>query len=107
MNKTISLVAITLVAVVMGMSVLAPAMATPSGGDGEKHNPKVIICHFDFNEMQWEADKRVNAHSLVAHLAHGDALIDDHTGDHEEGNHITEFDCTDQDDPPPKDTPPG
>ena len=96
-----------MVAVVMGMSAIAPAIASPSGGGGEKHNPKVVICHFDFNEGVWEDDKLVNAHSLVAHLAHGDALIAEHTEDHEDGNHITELDCTDQDDPPPKDDPPG
>ena len=106
MNKKYALPAIAMVAVIMGMSAFAPAMATPSEG-AEKHNPKVVICHFDFNDNVWEDDKRVNAHALIAHLAHGDALIDDHTEDHEEGNHITEFDCTDQDDPPPKDTPPG
>ncbi len=105
MNKITALAAIAMVAVIMGMSVIAPAMATPSGGGGEKHNPKVVICHFDFNVGEWEDDKLVNAHALVAHLAHGDALIDDHTEDHEEGNHITEDDCTTQDDPPPKDDP--
>jgi len=104
MNKTISLAAIAMVAVIMGMSAVAQdAMAVRES----VHNPKVVICHFDFNDNVWEDDKRVNAHALIAHLAHGDALIDDHTEDHEEGNHITEFDCTDQDDPPPKDTPPG
>jgi len=99
MNKTISLAAIAMVAVIMGMSVLAPAMATPSGGDGQKHNPKVIICHFDFNEMQWEADKRVNAHALIAHLAHGDQIIDN---DDQLNGTITADACLAQDDLPPK-----
>ena len=77
MNKTISLAAIVMVAVIMGISAFAPAaMATPSSGD-PKHNPKVAICHFDFNEMQWEADKMVNKHSLKAHQGHGDLLVPD------------------------------
>ena len=91
-----------MVAVIMGMSAIAPAMASPNGGNGEKHNPKVAICHFDFNDEVWEDDKMVNAHALISHLAHGDALIADHTEVHEDGNHITEDDCTTQDDPPPK-----
>jgi len=89
MNKTISLAAITLVAVVMGMSAFAPAMATPNEGG---HNPKVTICHFDFNEMQWEADKLVNKHALKAHQAHGDQLVPDE---------ISELDCLAQAPLPP------
>ena len=90
MNKIISLAAITLVAVVMGMSAFAPAaMAVPN----ETHNPKVAICHFDFNEMQWEADKMVNKHALKAHQGHGDLLVPDE---------ISVDDCLAQDplDPP-------
>ena len=72
MNKTISLAAIAMVAVIMGMSAFAPdAMAVKNS----VHNPKVTICHFDFNEMQWEADKLVNKHSLEAHQGHGDLLV--------------------------------
>jgi len=77
MNKTISLAAIAMVAVVMGISSFATvAMATPSSGE-PKHNPKVVICHFDFNDNVWEADKLVNAHALKAHQAHGDQLVPD------------------------------
>ncbi len=102
MNKTISLAAIAMVAVIMGMSAIAPAIASPSGGGGEKHNPKVAICHFDFNEMQWEADKMVNKHALIAHLAHGDKLIHEVHEDPQHDDHITVLACLAQDplDPP-------
>jgi len=76
MNKKYALPAIAMVAVVMGMSAFAPAMATPSEG-AEKHNPKVAICHFDFNDNVWEADKMVNKHALKAHQGHGDLLVPD------------------------------
>jgi len=105
MNKKYAIPAIAMVAVIMGISAFAPAaMATPSSGD-PKHNPKVAICHFDFNEMQWEADKMVNKHALIAHQAHGDKIIHDST--HEtHGDHITTVDCLDQDDLPPKESDP-
>ena len=103
MNKTISLAAIVMVAVVMGISAIAPAaMATPSSGE-PKHNPKVAICHFDFNEMQWEADKMVNKHSLKAHQAHGDKIIDD--ADVPAEDTISTDACLAQDDLPPKEDP--
>ena len=76
MNKTISLAAIAMVAVVMGMSAFAPAaMAAPNSGHGQ-----TIICHYDFNDGVWESDKSVNPHALVAHLAHGDKVIGDGSG---------------------------
>ena len=90
MNKTISLAAIAMVAVVMGMSTFAPAAMADRNAD---HNPKIEICHYDFNVGDWEDDKLVNKHALVAHLAHGDAIITDHTEDHASGNHITADDC--------------
>jgi len=88
MNKIISLSAITLVAVVMGMSAFAPAaMADRSN----QHDP-VTICHYDFNVGDWEDDKVVNPHALGAHLAHGDKII--HNSEHgSHGNHITTNDC--------------
>jgi hypothetical protein len=75
MNKITTLAAISMFAVIMVMGAIAPAIASPSGGDGEKHNPKVAICHFDYNEMVWESDKMVNAHALVSHQDHGDKLV--------------------------------
>ena len=96
MNKTIALAAITLVAVVMGMSALAPAaMASPNSGEGS-HNPKVKWCHFDrdvnddgiveavgSDDRQWEV-KLLNKHAAEAHDAHGDLNIE--TGEVAEGD---------------------
>jgi hypothetical protein len=97
MNKTISLAAIAMVAVIMGMSAFAPDAMAVRNAD---HNPKVVICHFDFNDPAgWEADKLVNKHALIAHQAHGDEIIlnaDQPTGT------ITVAECLAQDplDPP-------
>ena len=63
MKTTYAIAAIALVAVVMGMSAFAPAMAAD----------KVIICHFEGNGDSHTIE--VTASSLPAHLAnHGDAL---------------------------------
>jgi len=81
MNKTISLAVIVMVAVIMGMSAFAPAvMASPN----DDHNPKVKWCHFDrdsnddgdttTDDRTWEV-LRLNKHSEVAHIAHGDMAI--------------------------------
>ena len=76
MNKTISLAAIAMVAVVMGLSSFAPAaMAIPN----DNHNPKFAICHFDNDSQMWEHDKLVNKHAWKAHSDHGDQKIGDGT----------------------------
>ena len=96
MNKTISLAAIAMVAVIMGLSAFAPDAMAVRNAD---HNPKVVICHFDFNDEVWEADKLVNAHALIAHQGHGDEIIlnaDQPTGT------ITVAECLAQEDLPPK-----
>jgi len=94
MKNTYAIAAIAMVAVIMGLSSFAPtAMATPSEEKGNgTHNPKNLYCHFDrdvnddqtvegvgSDDRQWEV-KRLNAHSSVAHLAHGDIVIGDGTG---------------------------
>ena len=104
MNKTISLAAITLVAVVMGMSAFAPAMATPNEGG---HNPKELVCHYDrdtnddgdttTSDRAWEV-KPLNKHSMIAHLAHGDIPI---TGATSLPDTITAEDCASQVAPDP------
>ena len=97
MNKITTLAAIAMVAVVMGISAFAPAaMASPNGSHG-----KTTICHFDFNEMEWEADKMVNPHALIAHQGHGDKIIDDVNEEPAEGFISTEA-CLEQDPLPPK-----
>jgi len=99
MNKTISLAAIAMVAVIMGMSAVAQdAMAVRES----VHNPKVAICHFDFNDNVWEDDKMVNKHALIAHQAHGDEII--LNADQLAGT-ITVEECLRQDPLPPKDDP--
>ena len=94
MNKITTLAAITLIAVVMGMSAFAPAVMASQNGD----HGKTTICHFDFNEMVWESDKMVNPHALIAHQGHGDKIISDHDDD----EHITVDTCDNQDPLPPK-----
>jgi len=80
MNKTISLAAITLVAVVMGIGAIAPAaMAIPNS----EHNPREFVCHFDLDpdsdeltdDAAWVV-KSVNKHAKVAHMGHGDEAAD-------------------------------
>ena len=67
MNKTIALAAIVMVAVVMGMSAIAPAMAAPPA--------KVIICHVDPDgDGPGPETIEVSERSLSAHLAHGDSV---------------------------------
>jgi len=43
MNKTISLAAISMFAVTLGLGLMSPALATQPDGDGEH---KMLICHF-------------------------------------------------------------
>ena len=69
MNKTISLAAITLVAVVMGMSVFAPAFS-----DGPQ--AKADVCHNDdgADDIRGNADDgweviNVNGHSVSKHVS--------------------------------------
>jgi hypothetical protein len=66
MNKTISLAAIAMVAVIMGMSVLAPAMAVKP--------MDVLICHFDADGTV--ALNTVNTNSVSKHVGN-------ENGDHE------------------------
>ena len=97
MNKTISLAAIAMFTVIMGLGSFAPAaMAAPNSDHG-----KTTICHFDYNDMVWEADKEVNKHALVAHQGHGDKIIDDDSDVPPEG-FISTAACIAQDDLPPK-----
>jgi len=69
MNKTISLAAIGMVAVVMGMSAFAPAIA-------DSH--KVDICHVD-PDGDGNGPEIIsvssNGKAIEKHLAHGDHLI--------------------------------
>jgi hypothetical protein len=66
MNKILTISAIALVAVVMGMSAFAPAMADKPDGT---HSNVVAICHdgLDGDETVW-----VNQKGADAHLANHD-----------------------------------
>ena len=64
MNKTISLVAITLVAAVIGMGLTGPAMAA--------QQDKVELCHVTGSQTNPIVLIEVSGNSLDAHLAHGD-----------------------------------
>jgi len=66
MNKLTTLSAIALAAVVIGMSLTAPALAAQQG--------KVEICHVTGSQTNPIVLIEVSANSLDAHLAHGDFL---------------------------------
>ena len=63
MKKRLAITAITMLAIVMGISAVAPAMADKATAPG--HN-KIDICHFDDEEMQYVQisipEKAVRAH---------------------------------------------
>jgi len=63
MTKRLAITAITMFAIMMGISAIAPAMADKATAPG--HN-KIDICHFDDEEMQYVLisipEKAVSAH---------------------------------------------
>jgi len=71
MNKTISLAAIAMVAVVMGMSAFAPAMADPNN---DKSQATSGVCHL-YSDGVWnvlwtnssgQANGHINGHGDIA-----------------------------------------
>ena len=74
MNKTISLAAIAMVAVIMGMSALAPALADKPGT--EPNEGKVLICHIPGGDLDKARTISVSddAETIEDHLSHGDFL---------------------------------
>ena len=72
MNKTIALAAITLVAVIMGLSSFAPAAMASPNGNGSHNSAKVFLCHLDVSGTgNWEVIEK-NIHAAEAHKGHGD-----------------------------------
>ncbi len=84
MNKITTLAAISMFAVIMGMTAIAPALAAGSNGQ------KTTICHFEAEFFDEELQEtvpaeysviNVNDRSLPAHLGtdghegHGDQLV--------------------------------
>jgi len=77
MNKKIALAAITLVAVIMGLSALAPAEAgfKPPNDDEEPPDVKVTICHIPPGNPDNPQTISINADEVQEHLdEHGDFL---------------------------------
>lgn len=64
MNKITTLAAISMFAVIMGISAFAPALAEPPA--------KVTICHVDVDEGGDPVTIEVSERSYDAHMAHGD-----------------------------------
>ncbi len=96
MNTKLTLTAIAMFAVIMGMSALAPAMAVPK-------DPKVDVCHYqEFVEEDLLADPpiigeeeawkviNIRESAVPAHLAHTDGDTNDFVipddGSDDEGN---------------------
>ena len=79
MNKTISLAAIAMVAVIMGMSAFAPAaMAVPN--DNAQANNR--LCHFDSTSGDWEPISVHGNGATNGHMRHGDfSIATDGSGD--------------------------
>ena len=88
MNKTISLAAIAMVAVIMGLSAFAPAALA------EKPEAQVVedVCHFDrdvnddgvvedvgSDDRAWEILSPNTHGAQNGHVKHGDDLINDDT----------------------------
>ena len=84
MNKTISLTAIAMFAVMMGFSAFAPAMAVPGN---ENSSATYAVCHYDEVEdnLDTEVDESLESAWIVlytssqgqtnGHLKHGDNEI--------------------------------
>ena len=84
MNKKISLAAIAMFAVMMGMSAFAPAMAVPKGNSG---NADTQVCHYFaeyLDEEETELDLENSAWGVLyvssqgatnGHLKHGDLPV--------------------------------
>ena len=99
MKTTYTIAAIAMFAVILGMGALSPALADREG----LHNPKVPVCHFDkdtnddgdetIDDRAWIV-KMVNKHAKIAHLGHGDVVIDDDEVPVLET--ISSFDCENQ-----------
>jgi hypothetical protein len=70
MNKTISLAAIAMVAVIMGMSAFAPAMADKPGN--EPNEGKVLVCHIPPGNPANFHTISISEDDVQDHLDHGD-----------------------------------
>ena len=95
MNKTLAISAITIFAVMLGMSAIAPVLADPP------ERNKVFICHYQtkdktidevFQPAGWYPQE-VSVKSLQKHLNHEDQIITNSDGSI---GTITEQGCLDR-----------
>ena len=74
MNRVIPIAAIALVAVMMGMSAIAPAIADKPGT--EPNEEKILICHLPNGDESKARTISVSddEETIADHLGHGDSL---------------------------------
>ena len=72
MNKTISLAAIAMVAVIMGLSSFAPAMADPNNPQSQATDG---VCHLDDDSSMWIVIWVNGQGQLNGHIKHGDTVV--------------------------------
>ena len=70
MNRVIPIAAIALVAVMMGMSAFAPAMADKPGE--EPNEGKVLVCHIPPGNPDKAHTISISEDDVADHLEHGD-----------------------------------
>jgi hypothetical protein len=70
MNRNLTIAAIAMFAVIMGMSAFAPAMADRPGNNEDN----VTLCHFPPGNPANFQTIRVEPDSVADHLAHDDLL---------------------------------
>ena len=74
MNRTIAISAIVMVAVIMGMSAFAPAMADKPGN--EPNEGKVLVCHFPPGNPANFHTTSISEDDVQDHLDHDDFVGD-------------------------------
>ena len=103
MNKTISLTAIAMVAVIMGMGAFAPAMAAPN----DNARADIPICHWGTGpdgekgteDDAWEVIYVHSEGSTNGHLNRHNDGADEPTFDKLITAEFDDFDCLSQNDP--------
>jgi len=84
MNKTISLAAIGMVAVIMGLGAFAPAVLA-------EKMPKVDLCHND----DGEDGIRGNADDFWEQISVNGNALDKHIANHFDGSNVFDFEIVD------------
>jgi len=109
MNRILTIPAIAMFAVVLGLGVLSPAMAAPGNPNS---NATVEVCHFFEEEFDEETNAVIDAHWGVLHTSfkgaqnghvngHGESVIGEVTDPTADPlPTITFAECIVQEDPP-------